>query len=538
MTALSPDRPADHVDAPVQPPRASRGWVRWAWRQLTSMRTALFLLLLLALASVPGSLVPQRSSDPNGVTQYFDNNPQLAPILDAVQAFDSYGSWWYSSIYLLLFVSLIGCVIPRIGHHWKAFRANPPRTPSRLSRLPAHTSLTLDVAPSSILENTARSLRAQRYRVTSYDSGPIRSISAERGYLRETGNLVFHLSLVGVLLAVAAGGLYGYSGQRVVVEGEGFANTQGSYDSFTPGRLFTPALLDRYSLALDGLDVTYETGNRNALGQPLDFTARVTVTDAQAATTSTIRVNQPLEIGGTDVFLLGNGYAPQITVRNPAGDVVFSDAIAFLPQDANLTSLGVIKVPDGLTEQIGMLGFLYPTEATSTTGAKYSSFPDLIYPAMTLNVFQGDLGLDTGSPISAYSLDTDSLQQLTGGDSGTESLRLQPGETVTLPNGLGSITFDSVRRFASFDFSSDPAQDAVLLFALTATAGLLTSLFVPRRRIWVKVKPTETGTYVEYAALARGDDPRLDEALTRLRDSLTRAYPPAAQPTLDPEKQP
>src|SRR3954451_6824857 len=117
-------RPSDHYDSkPVpgndsiaQPKLGFTGWLRWFWRQLTSMRTALFLLLLLAIAAVPGSLVPQRSSDPNGVTQYFATNPDLAPFLDKLQAFDVYSSAWFSSIYILLFISLIGCVIPRTKH--------------------------------------------------------------------------------------------------------------------------------------------------------------------------------------------------------------------------------------------------------------------------------------------------------------------------------------------------------------------------------------------------------------------------------------
>ncbi len=54
-----------------------RGWARWFWRQLTSMRTALILLLALAAAAVPGSVYPQRSADPNGVTQFLDNQPEL-----------------------------------------------------------------------------------------------------------------------------------------------------------------------------------------------------------------------------------------------------------------------------------------------------------------------------------------------------------------------------------------------------------------------------------------------------------------------------
>ena len=133
-------RPSDHIESPVRPPDINQpklgpiGYIRFFWRQLTSMRTAIVLLLLLAIAAVPGSMWPQRSSDPNGVVQFFDKNPDLAPVLDTLQLFDVYTSVWFSAIYLLLFVSLIGCVLPRTMHHLRALRARPPKTPVRPSR--------------------------------------------------------------------------------------------------------------------------------------------------------------------------------------------------------------------------------------------------------------------------------------------------------------------------------------------------------------------------------------------------------------------
>lgn len=102
------------------------GMLRWAWTQLTSMRTALFLLLLLAVAAVPGSLFPQRPANPAVVTDWIKNNPTSGPFLDAVQMFDVYSSAWFSAIYLLLFISLIGCVTPRAIAHYKAMKSQPP----------------------------------------------------------------------------------------------------------------------------------------------------------------------------------------------------------------------------------------------------------------------------------------------------------------------------------------------------------------------------------------------------------------------------
>jgi cytochrome c biogenesis protein len=517
------------------PKLGPREWLRFAWRQLTSMRTALLLLLLLAIAAIPGSLVPQRSSDPNGVVQYFTDNPDLAPVLDSFQMFDVYTSVWFSAIYLLLFISLIGCIVPRTKHHFQALRARPPKTPARLERLSAYTERPLvetETADAAI-ERAAADLKRAGYRVERYDARGAASVSAERGYLRETGNLVFHTALVGVLVAVGIGGGFGFQGQRVIVEGQSFVNTLAAYDSFNPGRFFDDTSLTPYRLTLDELEAVYETENRDALGQPIDFTARVTITGEGGAAERQVKVNEPLYEYGTDVYLLGNGYAPTITVRDPDGDIVFTDSIPFLPQDANLTSIGVVKVPDGLAEQIGMVGFFYPTQSTLSSGAYTSSYPDLVYPVLTLNVYSGDLWINEGTPRSVYQLDTTGMEQLTGGDTGVDSVELMPGESTELPNGLGTVEFEtatpdaaaddfsqSVPRFASFDVHHDPSQGWVLAFAVLIIGGLMLSLFVPRRRMWVKAVSKPNGTVVlEYAGLARGDDPGLERAVEDFADA-------------------
>jgi cytochrome c biogenesis protein len=536
-------RPSDHVDSPRQTPREGApitqprlgflGTLRWFWRQLTSMRTALFLLLLLAFAAIPGSLVPQRSSDPNGVTQFRADNPDLYPVLDKLQVFDTYSSVWFSSIYLLLFISLIGCVVPRAKHHFDALRQAPPKTPARLSRLAGYTTRTTTADPVDAIRQARALLKRQRYRTVLVDdasaAGGVLSVSAERGYLRETGNLVFHSALVGILITVGIGGGFGYSGQKVLVEGQSFVNTLSTFDSFNPGRFFDDSSLTPYRVKLDALHVQYEQENPNAIGQPLDFTADVTadVPGGQPQDRE-VKVNDPLAIGGTDMYLLGNGYAPHVTVRDPAGTVVYSADVPFLPQDAKLKSLGVVKVPDGLSQQVGMIGFFYPTLDDSRTPFT-SSYPDLDNPVLTLNVYTGDLGIDQGVPTSVYTLDVNDLTQLTGGQTGVQGVRLAPGQTADLPNGLGSVSLDSVPRFVSFDVHHDPTQRWVLLFAILVLGGLLTSLFVPRRRVWVKAVPQADGsTTLEYAGLARGEDPTLEAAVAALADKHVAGLQPAA----------
>ena len=499
----------------TQPALGPVGYLRFFWRQLTSMRTALLLLLLLAVAAVPGSLFPQRSSDPNGVVQYRENDPQAFDVLNALQLFDVYTSVWFSAIYLLLFLSLIGCVLPRTKHHISALRSRPPRTPARLQRLSGFASISTDADAETAMDEAAAVLKKQGYRIERYADGASTSVSAERGYLRETGNLVFHAALVGILLAVGIGGGFAYNGQRVIVQGGSFTNLLTSYDSFTEGRFFDETMLEPFSISLDEFDAEYTLNPENFGPQPLDYTAHVTTTTASGEErTEQIKVNAPLSIGGTQAYLLGNGFAPVITVRDANGDVAFSQPVPFLPQDANLTSLGVLKVPDAQPDDLAFLGFFYPSATGTASGAITSIWPEPDQPLLTLNLYTGDLGLDEGVGRNAYELDVDELTQRTGGETGEDSLVLELGDTMDLPDGLGSVTFEELRRFVSLDIHRDPTQGWVLGFAMLAVAGIVTGLFVPRRRVWVKaVQRTDGGVTLEYAGLARGDDPGLDRAV-------------------------
>ena len=535
-----PLRPSDHADSAdprgiVQPRLGFVGWVRWAWRQLTSMRTALVLLLMLAIAAIPGSIVPQRTADPNGVTQWRTDNPDLYPILDGLQLFDVYTSVWFSSIYLLLFVSLIGCVIPRTKHHWQALKARPPRTPARLARLDDHAESIVPLeaetdaaaAAAHAVDVAGAQLRKAGYRIERYDAQGVASVSAERGYLRETGNLVFHGALVGVLLSVGIGGGLTYTGQTVIAEGDSFVNSIGlGYTSFNPGRFVDTEQLPPYALTLDSFDVTYTPLGEAGQGQAGDFAAHLTIDEPGAEPrTGTVRVNHPLEIAGDRVYLMGNGYAPTITVRDADGDVVFREDVEFLPQDANMTSLGVVKVADGLPEQMGLVGFFYPTAATLHSGALTSGYGALLNPLLTLDVYVGDLGIDDGTPRSVYALDVAGMEQLTGRAIDVDSIELAPGQSADLPNGLGTITFEdateagapeAVKRYVSLSVHRDLGAPWVLAFAVLALLGLLAALFVPRRRMWVKATPADGALTIEYAGLARGEDPTLGDAVTHL----------------------
>src|SRR6476646_10838391 len=312
-------RPDETEDTAVTLPRLGPlGMLRWAWRQLTSMRTALFLLLLLAVGAVPGSIWPQRNIDAGRVADYLAQHRNLGPWLDRFGFFDVYSSPWFAAIYLLLFISLVGCVVPRSRLHWHAMRAVPPPAPRNLERLPEHAEA---VVTGSLEAGTGEQF-----------------VSAESGYLRETGNLVFHLALVVVIVAVAVGHLFGWRGDVIVPAGETFSNTLSAYDTIDPGPWVDAETFPPFSVSVDKLDVTFEQHGVGAQrGAPRDFTAYTTThaTPDGPALKQVLKVNHPLSLGGASVFLLGHGYAPVVTVRDAKGQVLYHQATPFLTQDNN-----------------------------------------------------------------------------------------------------------------------------------------------------------------------------------------------------------
>ncbi|MFJ6003955.1 cytochrome c biogenesis protein ResB [Arthrobacter sp. NPDC092385] len=522
--------------------------LRWMWRQLTSMRTALQLLLLLAVAAVPGSLFPQRRANPAVVTQYLKDNPDTGPWLDRLQMFDVFSSVWFSAIYLLLFTSLVGCVLPRTKAHFKALRSAPPRTPRRFTRLPQHGTIVLNgggagtpaLDPATAIKDAAAILRKLRYRVDIRDAGTATpSVGAERGFMKEAGNLLFHTALIGVLVSVAIGGVFGYRGQKLIVEGEGFTNALIGYDSFSPGTNFNPDTLTPFALTLDDFDVRFNRDEQATYGQPLDFTARMTVQESpdRPAEDRVLKVNSPIGIGGTNVYLVGNGYAPVVEIRDGEGNIAFSGPVPSQPTDSAYTSTIVIKAPDANPDQLGFVGFFLPTAVVNSEGLAFGSDPDPFNPRLNLNSYYGDLGLDDGTPRSVYQLDTTNLTQLNGRDLDAGGIVLEPGQTYELPDGRGSITFDSLKRFVALDITYDPGKIGALIFSTLALTGLILSLITARRRVWIKARATpEGGTTLEYGLLARGEDSGLRNEAVKLEQALSSHW--GVTPSKDEQKEP
>lgn len=504
---------------PAPPALTPLELARWSWRQLTSMRTALVLLMLLGLAAIPGSLVPQDRVDAFAVSRWKFAHPGLTPLYERLGLFHVYGSVWFSAIYILLMTSLVGCILPRLKVYLRAATATPPRAPRNLLRLPKSLAARIDAAAEDTAERARARLRRQGYRVrTTRDEDGSVTVAAQRGYLREAGNLLFHLSVVVVLVSFALGNLFGFRAGVIVVSGQTFTNARQSYDDFAPGGLFSDGGLEPFNMTLDDFKASFMAAGPT-LGQPTAFSADVTYQPSPGAAerSKTIEVNHPLTIGNTSVFLVGNGYAPLITVRDGNGKTVYSGPTVFLPEDATYASWGVVKVPDAQPTQLGFEGRFLPTYATDDKGGVFSQFPDALAPTLSLTAYTGDLGLGSGIPQSVYSLNKKKLTAVTDEAGKPLTLTIPMGQTRRLPDGIGTITFDGVRRWVKLQVSATPAEPVALGGVVLGLIGLLGSLYVRPRRIWLRARTRSgAGADVELAGLDRREGHGLDRALTQL----------------------
>jgi cytochrome c biogenesis protein len=509
----------------------------------------LVLLFLLALGAIPGALLPQRSLNAAKVDEYLATHPTIGPWLDRLQAFQVFSSFWFTAIYALLFISLVGCLTPRMIEQLRTLRATPVPAPRNLARLPKHSTAEVVGTPDAVADTVVERLRG--WRTVTRSDGETREVSAEKGYLREFGNIVFHFSLLGLLVAVAAGKLFGYEGNVVVIAdgGPGFCSASpAAFDSFRAGNTVDGTSLYPMCVRVNDFQAHYLPS-----GQATSFAADIDYQAGDNLETGTwqpyrLEVNHPLRVGGDRIYLQGHGYAPTFTVTFPDGQTRTSTVQWRPEQPLTLLSSGVARIdppggsyPDPAERrkhQIAIQGLFAPTGQLDGTLLS-SSFPALNDPAVAVDIYSGDTGLDSGRPQSLFALDPRLIDQkrLTK----IKRVNLRVGEQVRLDSGPDAgtvVRFDGATPFVNLQVSHDPGQLWVLVFAMSMMGGLLVSLIVRRRRVWARISPvggqersdpgrtsaSPGSVNVELGGLARTDNSGWGDEFERLADRLLAGF--------------
>jgi cytochrome c biogenesis protein len=497
------------------------------------MRTALILLLLLALASVGGSLLPQTPNSPERVQQYVRDHEVWGEIFRRTGMFDVFGSWWFGLIVVLLFTSLVACLLPRSRAEWRTLRSRPVHA-REIDGFAHYAEVRVASPPEEAAAAAREVLRRRRFRTALAEDGL--AIAAEKGALREAGSLVFHWAFVLLLVGVVVGKGTGYTGRASIVEGETWTDAAINYDPLylRLGRFFGG---DFSGLGIRL--VAYEDAFDPTTGMPQDFVSTVELLDRSGAVVGTdeVRVNHPVRHGPLRIYQYGFGWAPVVAVAADGrpiadGPVVMGQEVA--PEDVSqlaLPWLGFVKLPQVRPQtDMAVRLELWP----DGRGFFNPGMPmfDEDRPLLRYTVYQGKL-LDP----SRSSLDTRLMEETASGIASLGwTVDLERGCIVEGPDALDgeglcppgadpavTMVFPELRRYTVLQVGKDATVPVVLGAAILILVGLLAALYTSRRKLWVRAEPApDGGTVVKVGGFALQRKPQFEEEFRRVVDAVVR----------------
>lgn len=526
--------------APTAPTSEARPTLRRSlaivWRSLRSMRTALILLLLLALASVAGSLLPQIPNSPDRVARYLVDHPLWGDLFWRAGLFDVFGSWWFTLITVLLFVSLVACLLPRSRAAIRAMRQRPVQA----REIDSFRHVAELAAPGDAVSAVAaarRVLSRRLYRVEVAPDGA--ALAADKGALRELGSLVFHWAFVLLLLGVVIGKGFGYTGRATLAEGQTWTDAAVNYDalSLRPGRY---ASGDHTGV---GIRLLSFRSDFRSTGVPMDFVSRVELLDAEGevAGTEDIRVNHPASFGGLRIFQFGFGWAPVVAVEQ-AGTSISEGPLVMgqdrAPEGVSQLAMpwrGFLKLP-GLRPQIAVELELWPDSDAFFRSLETGQPQPMLRqnaPFMNYTVWSGRLtdpslrDLDTrsmeeiGSGVigAGQTVDLEHACLVGGGGAGDETSSACPAGTPTTL----TMAFPDLVRYSVLQVTKDVGVPIVLAAAILLLMGLLPALYTSRRKLWVRAEPDRDGVRLQIGGFALQRKPQFEEEFAKVVAAIADA---------------
>jgi cytochrome c biogenesis protein len=489
------------------------------------MRTALILLLVLAAGSVIGSLMPQIPNSPERVGRYLDDHGFWGPLVFRAGFFDVYGSWWFVLITTLLFVSLAACLFPRTRALLRAMRQRPVQA-RELDGFRHHAEVRVGTGPDEAAVAAARYLRRKRFRVSREGL----AVAAEKGSLREIGSLLFHWAFFLLLVGVIVGKGTGFTGRAVVTEGETFVDALRNYSGqLRTGRYFGGGFTGVEMTLLDFED----RYRRN--GQPRDFVSRVRFVEPAESIerTEVIRVNHPASVEGLRVFQEGFGWAPVVMVSLD-GEPLWSSPIEMSrdvpPEGVPATAMpwrGSVKLTSLDPDVMITLELWSDIRAFVRLRETGEPTPMLVAfgPFIRYGIHVGPIA----DPDPAQ-LDTTGLRRVDAGvlqAAGTK--RSSPPDI----EGELELSFPELRQYSVLLITRDVGIPVVLAAAILVLVGLIPSLYVSRRKVWIRAEAAPSGALVKIGGFALQHKDAFEEEFERIVRGIAGPEGAEVQP---PEK--
>ena len=460
-------------------------------RLFTSVNFAVVQIITLSLLAVVGMTIRQlpgfafRSAG-DYADAMADMHARYDPVFGAgivaamerLQVFHIFSSTWFTVGLVVLVISIIVCTLDRTPKLWRQSAEYRVAQPDEFydPELPDRAAMTGVDAPA-----VRAALRRRRFVVRETEIDGVHYLYGDRHRWVKLATLISHLGLILFLVAAVVTWQLGDEQGLVVAEG----------DSLTVQPIGTPGLLivKNYDFEAPGFLET---------GQASDFTTDLGVfQDGREVARKTIRVNDPLAVGGYTFHQNGFGPAPDLLISDAAGKPLWDGPIPLTDRAAD-QPYGTMSVPG---RDIGLLLLL--RRQADGTGVV------LVQPYRSIGQeSDGSPKLDMLTPVA-----------LTAGEA-----QVPPGLDFSI----------GVRRFSDYTLiiaKKDPGQGIVWTAFASLIIGLSITFYLPRRRIWARLSPAgELGLVARsdrYVDLEREFGRFLDD-LVRSRAGAGERPPPAA----------
>ncbi len=188
------------------------------WRALASVKLTLFLLVLLAILSIFGTVVPQQE---RAVELAHRLSPSLVNFLASLQVFDLYHSYWFRLIIGALSLNLIVCSLNRFPSSLRLFRSSPaPERNKPFENLPPQRSISVRRPVKDAVSEAMRILRGQFRKVENKEAEKATFVYAEKGRYSYFGVYLVHLSVLLILMGGIFGSFFGFEAFVTIPEGD------------------------------------------------------------------------------------------------------------------------------------------------------------------------------------------------------------------------------------------------------------------------------------------------------------------------------
>ncbi|MCF8032448.1 MAG: cytochrome c biogenesis protein ResB [Desulfarculaceae bacterium] len=433
-----------------------------AWDLFASVKLSFFLLLLLAVISIAGTLIPQKEPASVYVRAYGEAGWRL---FNALGLDDMYHAPWFVLILALLAANLVICSLNRLSLTLRILGKDPADEAAAMRK--PKQSLTLAGSPEANLPRVKKLLASLVGKVSTAQDEERTTLFAQRGGWSRFGVYLVHTSVLVIMAGGLVGNFWGYAGHVNIVQGQTIS--QIVLDNGQPKDLGFALRLDKFTVSF------YKNG------MPSEYRSEVTFLDqGKPVKTASLIVNDPAEYRSIDFYQASYGTSVKEVLANYIDPQGKSHQVTLLNQQWS-------PLPGG--GQAGIMAFREKVQM----GSMYSG------------------------PIARilYQKGQEQPQQLTAFAAGTK-----------IPMKSGPVRFELIEAkaapYSGLQVKYDPGVWLIWAGCTLMVLGFFMAFYFSHRKLWLRLSPTGQGrTRVELAASTNKNRHSLARLTARLAEQLS-----------------